>query len=335
MRVVHVINQMALGGAEKQIEHVMSHSSLEHRVIEYDRLANGSALTALRALRRELVAEDPDVVVAWLDRSQIAVAAVSGRAWARIASVRGPPQRRGSRRAPMLWLALARYDHVVTNSEALRDATIRFAHPRRLADKCSVLPNGVEEQEISSGTDGHGFRIGYVGRANYWKGVDILLDAFTRLDMGDAYVTLVGAAVPAAVARSGAPRARITAVDRVPNPWERLGPVDVLVVPSRIGSEGSPNVVLEAFARRIPVIGTPDPGALELLRDGRGVVVPPEDPDALAAALTELRREPAAAQQRAEAARRFVLEEHGWGRVISKWDAAIASAAAKNVPGSS
>ena len=50
--------------------------------------------------------------------------------------------------------------------------------------------------------------------------------------------------------------------DRVEDPWSRLGAVDVLVVPSR--TEGSPNVVLEAFAR-----GTLPPATGE---DGRDVL---------------------------------------------------------------
>src|SRR4029077_3079327 len=50
--------------------------------------------------------------------------------------------------------------------------------------------------------------------------------------------------------------------------------------------EGCPNVVLEALASGRPVIGSAVGGVPELLSDRNGIMVPPDDPDALAAAIT-------------------------------------------------
>jgi len=52
--------------------------------------------------------------------------------------------------------------------------------------------------------------------------------------------------------------------------------------------EGFELPILEAMACRTPVIGTPAGAALELLVDGAGILVPREDPDAMARAIVEV-----------------------------------------------
>jgi glycosyltransferase involved in cell wall biosynthesis len=66
-----------------------------------------------------------------------------------------------------------------------------------------------------------------------------------------------------------------------------LPALDVLALPSF--TEGLPNVVLEAFAARVPVVATAVGGTPEVVDDGvSGYLVPPGDPDALARRLQEL-----------------------------------------------
>jgi glycosyltransferase involved in cell wall biosynthesis len=82
---------------------------------------------------------------------------------------------------------------------------------------------------------------------------------------------------------------------------------DVFALPSTI--EGLPLVVLEAMAAGVPVVATPVGGVGELVRDGEtGLLVPPEDPDALAAALRRLLAEPETARRLTEAAGAHVAE---------------------------
>ena len=82
------------------------------------------------------------------------------------------------------------------------------------------------------------------------------------------------------------------------------------VVTSTGKMEGIPVALMEAMASRVPVIATAISGVPELVRPGEtGWLVPPEDVDALANALTDIYRSPAEAAHRAELGQRWVLEE--------------------------
>ena len=134
-------------------------------------------------------------------------------------------------------------------------------------------------------------RLLFVGRLSREKGVDVLLDAMTRLP-AHVELVLVGARVAwnvdAEVVRRGL-GARVTV--RGPVAW---GPplfaeyraADVLVFPSR--SEGAPKVPLEAMSQGLPVVAT-TPGTSSYLRDRvHGLLVPPGDVDALSAAIARM-----------------------------------------------
>ena len=67
-------------------------------------------------------------------------------------------------------------------------------------------------------------------------------------------------------------------------------------------SEGSPNSIIEALAVGCPVIATPVGGIPEVIVDHRtGLLVPLDEPQALAAAVVELRRDAALRTRLSEA----------------------------------
>jgi glycosyltransferase involved in cell wall biosynthesis len=325
MTIVHVINRWGPGGAETQLAELVRRVSLPQEVIE---LQSGQAMARgreLAKLRRQLAAARPQVVVAWLDRSQIAVALTARRKTRLVASVRGLPRRRGLRGSWSLRLALARYDRLVSNSVASRDATISFARPLRLS-AFEVIPNGVVVPATPSPSNAAPrLRVGFIGRDSPDKGLDVCLDALEQLG-DDVDACLIGYGVPEAVALR--PSRRTWAVHgRVADPWEQCGDLDVLLVPSR--SEGSPNVMIEAFARGVPVIGTAAGGAAELLAQGRGLCVPIGDAAALAGAVRELAADRSGATNRARLARAYVEERHAWTRVAAQWEALLNDARAR------
>jgi glycosyltransferase involved in cell wall biosynthesis len=77
---------------------------------------------------------------------------------------------------------------------------------------------------------------------------------------------------------------------------ELIDDAALLVVPSR--SEGMGRIVLEASARSRPVVASRVGGISELIEDGRtGLLVAPEDADALAAAIIRLLEDPSTAAE--------------------------------------
>ncbi len=110
-----------------------------------------------------------------------------------------------------------------------------------------------------------------------------------------------------------------------------MGEVDALVLPSRRGSEGSPNVVLEAFARRVPVIGSSDPPIGELLGGDRGTVFRAGDSAALKEAILSLRSNPRSAEERAMRAFAYVRERHSWPSVVEAWERFLVTASATDL----
>ena len=91
------------------------------------------------------------------------------------------------------------------------------------------------------------------------------------------------------------------------------GKIDLLVLPSvsllHNCHEGIPVSLMEAMACGIPVLSTTTGGIPELLHDGAGVMVPPQDAGGLADALERLIRDPDLRRRLAVAGRRRVEEE--------------------------
>jgi glycosyltransferase involved in cell wall biosynthesis len=89
--------------------------------------------------------------------------------------------------------------------------------------------------------------------------------------------------------------------------------LDALVIPSR--SEGLPNVLLEALAEDLPVVATAVGGVPEVIQHSMaGLVVPPEDPAALADAMIrigEIGRTPDARDARRRCVERFSIDVRG------------------------
>lgn len=87
--------------------------------------------------------------------------------------------------------------------------------------------------------------------------------------------------------------------------WQIMAQAEGLVMPSR--SEGLPYTILEAGVANIPVIASRVGGIPEVIRHGQeGVLVPPDDPEALARAVIDLRKNPDQAARLAAALRERV-----------------------------
>ena len=194
--------------------------------------------------------------------------------------------------------ALLQASNVISVSAGLRDRVIELGIP---ADSIVVQHNGVDggrfilrdrgDARRRLGIDENRSQICFVGNLVPEKGPDVLVEALGRSELGglDARVTFIGEGelkdeLRARTAALGL-RDRVSFLGRLP-PDEvalRISASDVLCLPSR--REGCPNVVLEALASGRPVVAASVGGVPELLHDGNGVMVPPADPPALAAAI--------------------------------------------------
>ncbi len=231
----------------------------------------------------------------------------------------------------VLRAALRRATRVVACSTSLA-ASARALAPD-VTSRLTVIVNGVDLERFGDGAVFAHPRpyVLAVGRLARQKGFDVLLEAVARLPPG---VDLLVAGDGPERALLEAERARLGLTDRV----HFLGPVDqntvatlyrgalLVACPSRW--EGMPLVCLEAMASGCAVVAAAVDGVPDAVADGEtGVLVPPEDPAALAAVLGALladspRRRRLGEEGRARAGARFA-----WPEIAARYLDVLAAAA--------
>lgn len=180
----------------------------------------------------------------------------------------------------------------------------------------STLYHGVPDVEQHEHAAGTGTRIINVARHDPVKGIDVLINAMVELP--EVQLTQIGGGPETEDLVALADRLGVAdRVDFADLPWDEragdvIGTFDLFVLPSRI--EGLPVTIMEAMLAGVPVVAT-DVGSVheEITPGSTGLIVEPEDPAALAAAITELladggRRVTMGAAARAVALERFTVE---------------------------
>jgi glycosyltransferase involved in cell wall biosynthesis len=126
-------------------------------------------------------------------------------------------------------------------------------------------------------------------------------------------------------AKRGALRERVRFLGYRADARALVGLLDVLVVPSL--TEGSPLIVLEAMAAGVPVVASAVGGIPDQVRHGEeGLLVPPDDPDALAETLGTLLRNPTRARRLGEAGRRRAGNEFCHDTLVRRIEAIYCAA---------
>lgn len=264
-------------------------------------LPGRSAAQAL-ALSRLIRRLPADVVVALGNTpALLALAASLGSSVPVIVSDRVAPSRDPLERGPLrlaVRLLYPRAARVVCVSQGI--ATERAWLPE---GKVVVVPNAVAlDGPTPSAPPAPAIpdvpRVVGLGRLHAQKGFDLLIEAFARIapDFPAWNLAILGEgpqrdALEARAAELGL-SSRLELVGAVSNPAPALRSAaaagSVFAFPSRY--EGFPFALVEAMACGLPVVATDCPhGPREILAGGQhGLLVPPEDPTALAAALTTL-----------------------------------------------
>ncbi|GAA0766310.1 TIGR03087 family PEP-CTERM/XrtA system glycosyltransferase [Erythrobacter ramosus] len=102
----------------------------------------------------------------------------------------------------------------------------------------------------------------------------------------------------------------------VPDVRPFIAAADAVLAPLLI-ARGVQNKVLEAMAMAKPVVLTPDAATGIAASDGEDWLVCPPDPAAMCARIEALLRDPEAPARIGAAARRFVLDHHGWDAMLA------------------
>jgi glycosyltransferase involved in cell wall biosynthesis len=167
--------------------------------------------------------------------------------------------------------------------------------------------------------------IGFVGRIDTWKGIDVLLDAWAAPSGDPArHLAIAGPTVPdkedyaADLQRRAVKLPNVHWIGPLPDTGPFMADLDVLVMPS---TEPEPFglVLVEALASGVPGVATDHGGPPEILagRPDLGLLVPPHDAAALAVAIDELAMPSDAASRRARQPL-LVLPPPPWAQLLDE-----------------
>jgi glycosyltransferase involved in cell wall biosynthesis len=164
----------------------------------------------------------------------------------------------------------------------------------------------------------------FLGRLKYRKGADVLLQALGRIpETGRVQLVIVGEGQERAALEVLSDQLdltkRVRFLGTVTGPAKSylLQNARFVVVPSRQW-EAFGLVVLEGYASGLPVIATDMPGLADLVNpEVTGLIVPPESPDDLAAALQRLFADNALVSRLSHKARQ-VVQEYDWANVARR-----------------
>lgn len=348
MKISHVVENLDRGGLERMVidlalaqrgaGHAVRVACLFERGALAGELADagidviacgkrtGADVAALSSLREWLRAGAGGVLHTHNAAAHYhAVLAGAGIGFARVVNTRHGMGAPAGRRERLYRWSMPRTDIVATVCDAARaDIGTRALRPRV---GIVAVPNGIRVHAQAAASQAAretlasllGFEpgarlIGTVGRLNPVKDQAGLLRAFAQVlpDIPRAALVLAGdgalrTGLEALAGQLGiAPRVRFLGdrgdVNRL------LAGFEAFVLSSR--SEGYSMALLEACAAALPIVATDVGGNREIVAHGRnGLLVPADDPAALAAALRMLLGDPATAQAMGEAGRAWALRE--------------------------
>jgi len=234
-------------------------------------------------LRNLIKHEEPDVVLSFMSRAAGFVPA-SGNRFVHVARLGGYYPLENFRSA----------DHLVCNTQDICDwliaagaETAKVSHIPNFVDRGSAPPLS----RATFDTPADAPLVVALGRLHRNKAFDTLLEAMVRNPT--LWLWLAGdgperAALEAQAARLGL-NERVRFLGWLENPGPAIAAADIVAVPSRHEPLG--NVVLEAWSYAKPVVAAASTGPAALIDDGvDGLLVPVDDPGALAAALADAAR---------------------------------------------
>jgi glycosyltransferase involved in cell wall biosynthesis len=299
-------------------------AGIDVRVLELD---GGAYLTELRQLRQLIRDLAPDVVHTHGFRSDVlGMLAARGSGVPLVSTVHGLTG--GNWRVRLYeriqLRAYQAFDTVVPVSAPLAELLRRSGIdpgrvrpiPNAWAGRADFLDRDAAREALGLPT--RVAVIGWVGRFSLEKGPDLFVDAFADVS-DEAHAVMVGDGPElsriAKRAETSTWSDRIHLTGRVAQAGRLLRACDAVVLSSR--TEGTPIILLEAMAARVPIVATHVGGVPDLLSPDEAVLVS-TDPLAIAAGIRSVLQDPAAAARRASRAHDRLVRE----RSAAEWAAA-------------
>lgn len=334
MKLVAYTDNVELGGADLSMAHVLERldPAIDVTVLGVsptivERIAGVRPTASTRVVRRPSSGHDVRSMASHLkairELAPNVVHANLSSPWSCQYGIAAAALRRGSRVVAVYQLAVP---PVSKRQRRMKRVTARGIdrhvgvgeRTSRQVEELIGLPQGSVRTIHNGVPDGHfqpfphsapGRLVGAIGRIEGQKGFDVLIRALAGI--GGASLVLVG---------DGSERGALEELARTVGVADRvvwagwsddarsyLGSFDVFVLPSRF--EGFPLALLEAMLARSAVVATDVGSVAEAVLDGKtGLLVPPEDPAALARAIERLLADGDLRRRLGDQGRRLVLD---------------------------
>ena len=332
MSILHLLGTAGEGGAETyfvDLVRALTDSGVEQTAAlrgnpeRQSRLAGAGVPTTIQrfggpidvfskpAIKRFAARQETKVAVAWMNR---AARHTPKGPWARIGRLGG-------------YYNLKYYkgfDHLVANTEDIADWIVAQGWPAgrvRCIPNFALAPLGAAPLDRASLATPPGAPLLLaMGRLHENKAHDVSLQALVHLP--ETYLWIAGVGPLEAKLRGLAEALGVA--DRVRFLGWRTDPsalyrtADVCVFPSRFEPLG--NVVIQAWAHGLPIIAAASQGPSALIRtEADGLLVPVDDPDALAQAVSRLLTDPALRTRLTASGAARVEAEFSVASVVRQW----------------
>jgi glycosyltransferase involved in cell wall biosynthesis len=237
------------------------------------------------------------------------------------------------------WLYRSATRRIVTTGEKLRIQVIEETGvaPGRVVS----IPTGIDLERFrpgdasaaksAAGLAHDAFVVGIVATLRSWKGHRYLFEAFARREDRNSRLVVVGdgpqRAALEALARELGIAERVTFAGNLEDvsPWLRA--FDLFCLPS-YANEGVPQALMQAMASGLAVITTPVGSIAEIVEDDvSGLLVRPQDADALRDAINALAADPARRAALGRKARETALARFGEERMADAMEGVLGAAA--------
>ena len=335
-RILQLLATGGNGGAQESYTGLLLRLDRSRYDVRALSLSAGSAVQRLRALGVAVdVLDDTDDelavcdLAAWLRREEIDLvhahmyraevigtrAAVAAGVPVIMATVHSSRVRSASDTAVLAGLTPA-MDRLIVPSDAIVRKVVAEG---RAGARFAVIPSGVDLSRFATPAPVCGLRsslglsdstliVGVVARLEPEKGHRFLLDAWPSILRAspDAWLVIVGEGSLTDALRASSPD-HVVFTGRREDVSALTAELSVAVLPSLREAQGIS--ILEAMARRVPVVASAVGGIPEVITSGvDGLLVPPADVDSLAAAVGSLLADPSLRARLGEAGYRTVAD---------------------------